>query len=257
MTQIECAEYSDLISLLAQPELFDPAEMLEGRAYLGSMTEAVFDYAIGGAVLPFAGPLAVAGGIAVRTVDDAPAVFRQRRVGRMGTLFVINKLTTMPGAAEDTHSNGHHDDPRRSKLGRVLSRLRVDEAPNLINVARREMSVIGPRPLLPHYLVGVRRYLGAKKADEWVKIRSLALPGIFDEFSTMHHSGEIEDDEELRLKTRVEVESRYILETASIQEDLRILGKTFELFGRTAIDFSVEAARSGLAVVRQKVSDRA
>lgn len=246
--------YTDLLELLAEPELFVPEQMPVGSDYLGSPAETIFDYSVGACVLPFAGPIAMVGGLAVKSVDHAPAIFRQLRVGYLGRHFMIAKLTTMPGAATDTHSNGRHDDPRRSELGKVLSRLRADETLNLYNVAKREMSIIGPRPLLPGYLQNVRTILGNKPADEWIKTRSLALPGIFDEFSTMHHGGEVEDDEEIRLQTRVEVESRYILETASVKEDLRVLAKTFGLFGETLKKMGTEVVASGLAVARYKVT---
>lgn len=120
----------------------------------------------------------------------------------------------------------------------MLSLLRIDEAPQLINVARREMSVIGYRPLIKPYLTAVRGLIGSKEADEWMKVRALARPGIFDEYSNLHHGVGVEGDEADRLRRRIELETRYILETASPAEDFRILGETLALFGVTAVRHS-------------------
>ncbi len=227
-------DYESLQQLLSGDTEFDPGSMPVGVYYLHSRQKAVLDALLSIAVSPIATLPTVAGAVAIRAIDRENPLFRQERIGYMGKPFTINKLTTMPGVDKNLHSKGRHDDPRRSHLGRILSLLRVDESPQLINVARREMSVIGPRPLLSEYLKKARYILGNKAADEWIKTRSLALPGIFDDFANLHHSGVIggsEFDEEESLRQRVAIESRYVLETASIQEDLRVLSGSIRLLG--------------------------
>jgi hypothetical protein len=71
-----------------------------------------------------------------------------------------------------------------------------------------------------------------------MKVRALARPGIFDECSNLHHGVGVEGDEADRLRRRIELETRYILETASPAEDFRILGETLTLFGVTAVRHS-------------------
>jgi lipopolysaccharide/colanic/teichoic acid biosynthesis glycosyltransferase len=156
--------YVDLISLLAEPDLFDSDQMPEGRDYLLGDSKLVVDLAMSLGVLPFCTAPTVAGAAAVAAVDHTNPLFRQTRIGYLGQPFRINKLTTMPGHPEETHSNGRHDDERRSSLGKLLSLLRVDEAPQLVNVARREMSIIGPRPQIQPYLIAVRNLIGPKKS---------------------------------------------------------------------------------------------
>jgi lipopolysaccharide/colanic/teichoic acid biosynthesis glycosyltransferase len=236
MEQEKGRDYSDLVSLLAEPDLFDGDRMPLGRDYLVSSSKLAVDLAMGLGVLPFCALPTIAGASGVVAIDHTNPLFRQTRIGYMGRPFSINKLTTMPGLPEETHSNGRHDDERRSRLGRILSLLRIDEAPQLVNVARREMSVIGPRPLIRPYLTEVRYLIGAKESDEWMKVRALGRPGIFDGYSNWWHSQpgvEIDPAEQLRI--RIEMEKRYLLETASAREDFRILKETLALFGTTAI----------------------
>jgi lipopolysaccharide/colanic/teichoic acid biosynthesis glycosyltransferase len=233
MPNNQLPDYSHLIERLAEPELFSPEDMPTGQPYLHSPSKDLFDVVWTAAVLPFAiGPTA-AGAAGVRLIDKEKPLLRQERQGHMMEPYIIKKLTTMPGVTELTHSNGRHYDPRRSKLGRLLSLLRIDEAPQLINVARREMAIIGPRPLIDEVTDNARRLVGPKRADEWLKVRALALPGIFDDFAVMHHGYEIEGDDAQRLSQRIDTESEYILEKASFAEDTRILMDTFSLLGKT------------------------
>lgn len=228
-------DYSDLVSLLAEPDLFDADQMPVGRDYLVSSSKLAVDLAMGLGVLPSCTLPTIAGASGVVAIDHTNPLFRQTRIGYMGRPFLINKLTTMPGIPGETHSNGRHDDERRSSLGRVLSLLRIDEAPQLVNVARREMSVIGPRPLIRPYLTEVRHLIGYKEADEWMKVRALGRPGIFDEYSNWWHSQPaLEIDPAEQLRVRIEMEKMYLLESASSAEDFRILKETLALFGATA-----------------------
>ncbi len=243
-------DYNDLLSLLAEPDLFDGDQMPIGRDYLISGSKLAVDLAMGLGVLPFCTLPTALGASGIIVIDHTNPLFRQTRIGHMGRPFRINKLTTMPGLPEETHSNGRHDDERRSSLGRVLSLLRIDEAPQLVNVVRREMSVIGPRPLIRPYLAEVRHLIGAKESDEWMKVRALARPGIFDEFSNLHHGLGVEGDDADKLRTRIEMEKRYILETASSAEDIRVLKETLTLFGATA------ARHNPIPIVVQRLARR-
>ncbi|HEX2809748.1 MAG TPA: sugar transferase, partial [Kineosporiaceae bacterium] len=123
---------------------------------------------------------------AVKLCDPGPVIFRQVRVGRGGAAFTMYKFRTMHiGAdqlrqrlrAQSDHRNDHlggvlfkmRDDPRVTEIGRLLRRLSLDELPQLVNVLRGEMSLVGPRPPLPDE---VERY-----ADD-VYRRLLVKPGL-------------------------------------------------------------------------------
>ncbi len=112
--------------------------------------------------LVFAAPILLVAGIAIKLQDRGPVMFRQVRIGRDGRPFTFFKLRTMRVAAEQGLSEVHHRnerngplfkdvaDPRRTRVGRVLEAASLDELPQLINVIRGDMSLVGPRPALPH-----------------------------------------------------------------------------------------------------------
>jgi lipopolysaccharide/colanic/teichoic acid biosynthesis glycosyltransferase len=106
--------------------------------------------AIAGAGLVIGSPLLAAGALAVKLEDGGPVLYRQTRVGKDGEDFELLKLRTMVVGAERKGAGFAVDkgDSRITSVGRVLRRLSIDELPQLWNVVRGDMSVIGPRPTL-------------------------------------------------------------------------------------------------------------
>jgi lipopolysaccharide/colanic/teichoic acid biosynthesis glycosyltransferase len=98
-------------------------------------------------------PVLAVAALLIRVESDGPALFSQERVGRRGRPFRILKLRTM---RPDTTGNAlpvtAGNDPRITSVGRLLRRLKVDELPQLVNVLRGEMSLVGPRPEVPQYV---------------------------------------------------------------------------------------------------------
>ncbi len=111
-----------------------------------------FDVAGGLTLLVLLSPLMVAPAAAIRLGSRGPALFRQERLGRKGRPFSIYKFRTMVPGAEASGPMTHRDDPRITAVGRILRTYRIDEVPQLLNVVRGEMSLVGPRPLLPEFL---------------------------------------------------------------------------------------------------------
>lgn len=108
----------------------------------------VFDLALSAVGLVLASPLILVAAIAIRMNSPGQAIFAQRRVGRHRRVFTCYKLRTM---TSDTPEGGSHQigSGRITKVGRFLRRTKLDELPQLWNVVRGEMSVVGPRPCLP------------------------------------------------------------------------------------------------------------
>jgi lipopolysaccharide/colanic/teichoic acid biosynthesis glycosyltransferase len=179
--------------------------------YLDSRRKRALDVLVGGAALVLAGPLLALAALAIRLETHGHAVYRQRRVGRGGRPFELYKLRTMVSGAEHMGKGLAVDegDERITRLGSWLRRTSFDEVPNLINVLRGEMSLIGPRPTVQ---VQVDRY------DERQRRRLDALPGITG-------WAQVNGRASLPWHERIELDLWYV-EHASLGLDLRILVRT-------------------------------
>jgi lipopolysaccharide/colanic/teichoic acid biosynthesis glycosyltransferase len=182
--------------------------------YLGSRRKRAFDVLIGGTALVLASPLLALAAVAIRLETHGHAFYRQRRVGRGGRPFELYKLRTMVSGAENMGKGLAVDegDDRITRLGTWLRRTSFDEVPNLINVLRGEMSLIGPRPTVQ---VQVDRY------DDRQRRRLDALPGITG-WAQVHGRASLPWHE------RIELDLWYV-EHASLRLDLRILMRTARL----------------------------
>jgi lipopolysaccharide/colanic/teichoic acid biosynthesis glycosyltransferase len=149
---------------------------------LGLAAKRLVDLLGASAALVVLGPLLLATAALIALVDGRPALFRQRRAGLDGRPFLIYKFRTMRAGADAERaalrvrnevvggaSFKMTDDPRVTRLGRVMRRTSVDELPQLLNVIRGEMSIVGPRP---HPFDDIAGY------QEWHHGRFAMKPGI-------------------------------------------------------------------------------
>jgi lipopolysaccharide/colanic/teichoic acid biosynthesis glycosyltransferase len=177
------------------------------------------DVALAGGALVLASPILGLAALAVKLGDGGPILFRQTRVGKEGVDFELLKLRTMVVGAETKGAGYAVDkgDSRITRPGRLLRRLSLDELPQLWNVVRGEMSVIGPRPTLRYQ---VERY------TERQRRRLDVRPGITG-WAQVHGRATLPWAE------RIELDVWYV-EHRSPALDLKILAKTpFALFGGT------------------------
>jgi len=115
----------------------------------------VFDILAAFGLLFVLWPVMLLTAIAIRLFDGIrrPALYRQTRVGLNGTVFEVIKFRTMPKNAEDAGAVwADYKDKRATRLGRILRSTRIDELPQLFNVLRGEMSMVGPRPERPVFV---------------------------------------------------------------------------------------------------------
>lgn len=96
--------------------------------------------------LPFAVPLIIIGGLLMAISTQGPIIFSQKRVGLLGKPFKIFKLRTMVHSKEGYLNHTTQNDSRITKIGKFLRKTKIDELPQLYNVLKGEMSIIGPRP---------------------------------------------------------------------------------------------------------------
>ncbi len=191
---------------------------LEG---LQAALKRTLDLAGAALLLLLAGPLMLAAALAVRLDSAGPVLFRQARVGRDGKPFTILKFRTMVADAEDRldevaglNEAGHHffkvrRDPRVTRVGRLLRKWSIDETPQLWNVLRGDMALVGPRPPLPRE---VARY------EPWHMRRLRVRPGLTGLWQVSGRS-DVDFDEAVRLDL-------FYIENWSVGLDLAILART-------------------------------
>jgi lipopolysaccharide/colanic/teichoic acid biosynthesis glycosyltransferase len=182
--------------------------------YLRSCRKRVLDLTVAAAALAVSGPLVAAAAVLVRLESPGHPIYRQRRVGRDGEPFELYKLRTMVSGAELMGAGLAVDegDDRITRLGAFLRRMSLDELPNLVNVLRGEMSLVGPRPTVQ---VQVDRYTDRQRQ------RLDALPGITG-------WAQVNGRASLPWHERIELDIWYV-EHASLRLDLAILARTVRM----------------------------
>lgn len=136
----------------------------------GRRARRVVDAALASLLLVFTAPLLAVAFAAILIEDGPPVFFTQKRVGRFERLFVIYKLRTMRHAdCFDRQKMANASDPRVTRVGRILRKTSIDELPQLLNVIRGDMALVGPRPEMPFM---TERY------ERWQHMRHLVSPGL-------------------------------------------------------------------------------
>jgi lipopolysaccharide/colanic/teichoic acid biosynthesis glycosyltransferase len=178
------------------------------------MIRRAIDILVSAAALAVASPLLAAAMATIRLESPGSPIFRQRRVGKDGRPFDMLKLRTMVDGAEHIGAGlaVNENDSRITRVGALLRRTSLDELPNLVNVLRGEMSLIGPRPTVP---VQVQQYTPRQR-------RRLELkPGITG-------WAQVNGRASLPWSERIELDLHYI-EHRSLAMDLQILRRTLRM----------------------------
>jgi exopolysaccharide biosynthesis polyprenyl glycosylphosphotransferase len=186
-----------------------------------------FDKLVGLSALALTAPVFLFVTLIIRLDDGGPAFFRQTRVGRDGRDFTVYKFRTMVMDAEklktELAASNDHDgvmfkmrkDPRITKVGSWLRRWSLDELPQLLNVVRGDMSLVGPRPALPDE---------AARYGDYVRRRLVVKPGLTGLWQVNGRS-------DLSWEESVRLDLRYV-ENWSLVLDLQILWKTLSAVWR-------------------------
>jgi exopolysaccharide biosynthesis polyprenyl glycosylphosphotransferase len=211
-TRLMVQPIGDLLALSLRPAT------LTGRQ---AATKRTFDLIIGGLAILVSAPVWLAAAGLVKLSSRGPVLYRQQRVGRGSRPFTIYKFRTMVRGADALKSMLEfrneatgplfkvRDDPRITRVGKWLRRFSIDELPQLINVMKGDMSLVGPRPPLPNE---VALY------EDWHRDRLEVRPGITGLWQVGGRS-ELSFDDYVRLDL-------FYIENWSISYDLFIMGKT-------------------------------
>jgi len=165
-------------------------------------------------------PFLVAIGLIIRLSSKGPAVFKQERAGKDGKPFVFYKFRTMRVDVDPFGPSPKlGDDPRLTKVGKFLREYSLDELPQLLNILKGDMSIVGPRPL---YLLQIPEW------SERQQKRLCVKPGLTG-------LAQISGRGRITIEEKLELDVKYV-ETASLSGDLRIVLATItQVFGRKDI----------------------
>ncbi|HKO37847.1 MAG TPA: sugar transferase [Solirubrobacterales bacterium] len=170
-----------------------------------------FDLLVAAIALAVLSPFLLVAAIAIKLTSPGPVFYRQRRVGLDGREFEMWKLRTMVQGSDPVGVGEvvYRDDPRVTAPGRLLRRTSLDEVPNLVNVLRGEMAIVGPRPTIKAQVVDYTPHQ---------KRRHEVLPGITGWAQVQGRAG-------IPWEERIELDVWYV-DHRSLPLDLRILART-------------------------------
>jgi lipopolysaccharide/colanic/teichoic acid biosynthesis glycosyltransferase len=187
----------------------------------------LFDVALSGAALLVASPLLAIGALAIRATSPGPVLYRARRVGRNGRLFTMYKLRTMHVApSAGAYVITARGDPRVFRVGALLRKSKIDELPQLLNILRGDMSIVGPRPEDPKIVD--RDYTPAYRESLVVR-PGLTSPGSVYYYTHGEHLLSPEDPErfyvERLLPIKMAIDVVYV-RRASVRYDVAVIART-------------------------------
>lgn len=197
------------------------------------IAKAAIDYLLASVLLILVSPILLAAMLAIRLEGPGPIFFRQPRIGRSGEVFQILKLRTLRYDPTDMGTRGVLSrDSRITRVGRFLRPTCIDELPQLINVLKGDMSLVGPRPHVAHMLVSG---VPIEEVAPGYGARHRVKPGITGWAQVNGLSGTMTD---VAFAREVTAHDLAYLSEWSIWLDLRILARTavISLFGRKAFE---------------------
>jgi len=221
------------------------------------VAKRLFDVVVAALGLVAAAPVLLVAAVGIRLSSPGPILYRARLVGRDGRLFTMYKLRTMHVDDGSRSVITAQRDPRVFPFGRPLRRLKIDELPQLLNVLRGEMSVVGPRPQHPDI---VRRYY-APEHWETLRVRpGLASPGsLYDSTHGEPLVGSVDPERtyvERLLPTVLALDLVYV-RRASLRYDATVVGRALMVIAASLVGRRTFPDPPEMADARALLSHRA
>ena len=189
------------------------------RRFYNRVVKRLFDMVISALALIVLSPVMLVSAILIRLTSPGPAIFRQTRIGRGAKEYTIYKFRTMRVNSEHTGSGVYSDDsdPRMTGIGKILRKTSIDELPQLVNILKGDMSLIGPRPPLTYHPWPIEEY-----TEEQLRMFEVR-PGITG-WAQVHGRKDVEWHQRIRMNV-------WYVENVSFLLDLKIffvtIGKVF------------------------------
>lgn len=192
---------------------------VEHRMYFYMFAKRIFDLTLSLFLLLIFSPLMLLIAVAIKVGSEGPVIYKQKRLGEKGRLFTIYKFRTMRKDAEK-HSGAvwaMQNDPRVTRIGRFLRATHLDELPQLVNVIKGDMSLVGPRPERPEIAEDLNEHI----VNYWMRLQ--VKPGITGLAQVRYRYDSCIKD----VKNKLRYDLFYI-RNANFLLDLRILFDTIE-----------------------------
>lgn len=189
------------------------------RRFYNRVVKRLFDMVISALALIVLSPVMLVSAILIRLTSPGPAIFRQTRIGRGAKEYTIYKFRTMRVNSEHTGSGVYSDDsdPRMTGIGKILRKTSIDELPQLVNILKGDMSLIGPRPPLTYHPWPIEEY-----TEEQLRMFEVR-PGITG-WAQVHGRKDVEWHQRIRMNV-------WYVDNVSFLLDLKIflvtIGKVF------------------------------
>jgi sugar transferase (PEP-CTERM system associated) len=191
------------------------------------ITKRVIDLVVSAIGLLVSAPITILTAIAIKLDSPGPVLYRQERTGQNGEAFIIFKFRSMTQAAEANVGPvwAAQDDPRVTRVGKVIRKLRIDEIPQMINVLKGQMSLVGPRPERPFFVKTLTKKI------PYYSLRHSIKPGITGWAQICYSYGDSEEDAIEKLQYDL-----YYMKNMSVLFDLQIIFESLKvtLLGRGA-----------------------
>ena len=190
-------------------------------SFYGTFVKRIIDIVLSLVALIILSPIIVIIAILVRINMGSPVIFHQKRPGKDGRIFGLMKFRSMTNK-KDENGNLLPDEQRLTKFGRILRSTSLDELPELINIIKGDMSIVGPRPLLPEYL----EYYNEREMR-----RHSVRPGLTG-------LAQVSGRNAIGGKEKFDKDIEYI-ENITLRQDVRIVALTIKkIFVREGIEFN-------------------
>ena len=186
-----------------------------------------FDIAVSSVALLLLSPLFLIIGMAIKVSSRGPVFYKGKRVGRHETPFKMYKFRSMVvNAAEIGPSVTYKNDPRITKVGRILRCTKLDELPQLINVLKGDMSLVGPRPETDYHII---HYSPEQKQVLNVRpgIAGLAQIEWHDEESRIGSAENLDTVYKGIMQEKLALDKKYVMEGPTLRKDISIILRTF------------------------------
>jgi len=221
---IDAATYFEREAGQIRLDFLQPSWLVFGggfdQSFSRATTKRAFDFLTSLLILIVSLPVMLMTVVCILVEDGAPVFYHQERVGKNGRTFMVHKFRSM---RKDAETGGQpkwatSNDPRTTRIGRIIRKLRIDELPQILNVIKGEMSFVGPRPERPYFVEQLRKEIS------YFNIRHSIKPGITGLAQVRYQYGASVDDAIQKLQYDL-----YYVKNNSLFLDLLILIDTLQV----------------------------